>query len=107
MEFTVKAISETRINVTEGSDTIGIIGSIIDLEVPAELNPRIFFDEKGVVTIEGVEMLTMILVSGLAANVHCAADAGLWDRAAHMRHIFSTLEDLFVAQGENVDKKNL
>lgn len=105
MELTVRGICTTRINVKLGAQAFDILESTIELERPAGMDKGLFLDQKGMVTAEGVEMLTMILVSSLASNVHCAADSGLWDRASHMRHIFSTLEDMFVAQGEMVDKK--
>jgi hypothetical protein len=108
MEFTVKGTTVMIIDVAkETPDTWQILGSRIKLESPVELDPAHFVDEEGEPNSSGAELLTMCLVTGLAAHVHCCADKGTWDRAAHMRHIFENLENLFVAQGKMVDKKKL
>lgn len=74
----------------------------IQLNIPSNFDANQYFDKEGNLTANGAKSQTIVMLSGISANIHASHQAGVWDSAEHLRYIINELEKQFV-QVANVD----
>jgi hypothetical protein len=102
MKFSFDAIVRLTLNHEKGSTTSTHIATDLRLEPGRGLDLKQYLDH-GRATKEGSRVLTKVLVSGLAANIHAAHQKGYKDSAEHMREIIAELERQFIEPAKVID----
>lgn len=100
MQFKFKATVEVEIEQTSGSSKSTIKASTLFMNATENIDMERYFDDNGDLNQDGVEIMTMILTTGLTSNIHDAHAKGLKDSAQHLRQVIALLEEGFVQQGE-------
>lgn len=91
--FSFTVVAKLDLSHTNGDKTSKHEGLSFLLEPSENLFAPQYVDKEGLPTKEGSEVITKVLVSALAANVHNSHQNVFKDKEEHLREIIKELEE--------------